>query len=52
MGDYDHGFEWLEKAYSEHAADLTYLVSDTEYEFVQSNPRYKDLVKRGGLPRH
>jgi hypothetical protein len=50
LGDYDHCFEWLEKAYSERSGALTYLISDPTYEPIQSDPRYRDLVKRVGLP--
>jgi hypothetical protein len=52
LGDYDHAFEWLEKAYSERSGSLTYLVSDPVFETVKSDARYIDLVKRVGLPLH
>jgi eukaryotic-like serine/threonine-protein kinase len=51
MGDRDQTFEWLEKGYREHSAEMEYLkVADFVQPF-HSDPRYQDLLRRMGLPQ-
>lgn len=51
MGDGDHTFEWLEKAYAERSGRMEY--TKVEYAFLpfHSDPRFRDLLKRMGLPQ-
>jgi eukaryotic-like serine/threonine-protein kinase len=51
IGDRDHTFEWLEKAYQEHSARMEYLKVEDFLEPFHSDPRYVDLLKRVGLPQ-
>jgi eukaryotic-like serine/threonine-protein kinase len=51
MGDRDHTFEWLEKAYQEHSARLEYIKEENFLGPFHSDPRYSDLLRRMGLPQ-
>jgi tetratricopeptide (TPR) repeat protein len=50
VGDKDQAFALLEKAYEEREADVTYLSSPI-YDPIRSDPRFKDLARRIGLPQ-
>jgi eukaryotic-like serine/threonine-protein kinase len=50
LGDKDHAFAWLEKAYDEHQPWLAYLKTDPQFDPLRSDPRFADLVRRVGLP--
>lgn len=51
LGDEEHAFEWLEKAFAERENALTYLKIDTSFDKLRSDPRFKDLLRRIGLPQ-
>jgi serine/threonine protein kinase/TolB-like protein len=51
MGDREHTFEWLEKAYAERSGRMEYIKNDYAFEPFHSDPRYIDLLKRMGLPQ-
>jgi TolB-like protein/Tfp pilus assembly protein PilF len=51
MGDRDHTFEWLEKAYAERTDRMDYIKDEYSLEPFHSDPRYIDLLKRMGLPQ-
>jgi tetratricopeptide (TPR) repeat protein len=51
MGDRDHTFEWLEKAYAERSGLMEYIKIEDFLEPFRSDPRYIDLLKRMGLPQ-
>jgi serine/threonine protein kinase/TolB-like protein/Tfp pilus assembly protein PilF len=51
MGDRDHTFEWLEKAYAERSGDMESIKIDNFLEPFHSDPRFIDLLKRMGLPQ-
>jgi len=46
LDDRDRAFEWLERAYSQKDSDLILLRVGPEYEFLRSDPRYSDLLRR------
>jgi len=57
LGDKDRAFYWLEQAYSHHdivaaSTDLGLERLNTEFllDPLRSDPRFKDLVRRVGLP--
>ncbi|MGC1648258.1 MAG: winged helix-turn-helix domain-containing protein [Candidatus Sulfotelmatobacter sp.] len=43
-------FKWLQAAYDDHAAWLGYLAVDPIFEQYRSDERFKDLLRRVGLP--
>jgi len=50
LGEKDHAFLWLEKAYAEKSGFLgTNLKCSLFFESLRSDPRYADLLKRMGL---
>jgi Tfp pilus assembly protein PilF len=51
MGDRDHTFEWLEKAYAERSGRMEYIMVEDFFQPFQSDPRYVDLLKRMRLPQ-
>jgi len=50
LDDKDRAFEWLEKAYQRRAHWLRNLKADFIYDPLRSDPRFKDLLRRVGLP--
>jgi len=50
IADKDTAFEWLEKAYQRRAYWLITLKSDEGFNPLRSDPRFKDLLRRMGLP--
>jgi TolB-like protein/DNA-binding winged helix-turn-helix (wHTH) protein/Flp pilus assembly protein TadD len=42
--------EWLNRALRERDASLMYLKVDDRFEAVRSDPRFRDIVRRIGLP--
>jgi len=49
IGDKDQTLAWLEKAYAEHSNVLTALRVEPGYDFLRSDPRFQDLMRRVGL---
>ncbi len=50
-GDQEKALHWLEVAFQERDGGLTYLNCDPEWDPIRSDPRFKDLVRRVGLPQ-
>jgi Tfp pilus assembly protein PilF len=51
LGNKDRAFEYLEKAYDERSADLSYfLKADLRMDTLRSDSRFQDLVQRMGFP--
>jgi TolB-like protein/Flp pilus assembly protein TadD len=51
LGDKDQAFAWLDRAYVDRSGFLAfYLKSDAHMDSLRSDPRFKDLVRRIGLP--
>jgi TolB-like protein/Tfp pilus assembly protein PilF len=51
LNDKDRAFEALERAYQEHSHFITLLKSETVFDNLQADPRFKDLLKRMNLPQ-
>jgi tetratricopeptide (TPR) repeat protein len=49
LGEKDAAFEWLEKAFREHAAFLVWLKVMRHLECLHGDPRFNDLVERIGI---
>ncbi len=50
LGEKDKVFEWLEKAYAERDRQLIDLKTNYSFDNLRTDPRYKDLLRRIGLP--
>jgi len=48
LGEKDKAFEWLTKAYEEHAGQLVCIRVDPWMKNLRSDPRYKELLKKMG----
>lgn len=51
MGDKDHAFAWLEKAYEERSWYLLSLKLDPKFDSMRADPRFQEILRRVGLPR-
>jgi tetratricopeptide (TPR) repeat protein len=49
-GENDRAFDFLEKAYKVRDGNLTDLNSDPIWDPIRADPRFRDLVRRVGLP--
>ena len=50
LGDKDHVLKFLEDAYEEHSPSLIFLQNEPIFDFLHAEPRYRELVKKMGLP--
>ncbi len=46
LGEKEKAFEWLRRAYEEHAGQLICIKVDPWIENLRSDPRYKELLKK------
>jgi tetratricopeptide (TPR) repeat protein len=51
LGDFNAAFESLEKGYANRGSALIYLKTDPYWDSIRSDPRFRDLVRRVGLPQ-
>jgi hypothetical protein len=49
-GEKDKALEWLEKGVDTRDPALQYLLSDPIYDFIRSDPRFRELLRKVGLP--
>ena len=49
-GDTEKAFHWLQIAVQQRDGSLPFLNCDPEWDPVRSDPRFRDLVRRVGLP--
>ena len=49
LGDKDQAFAWLEKADEDRSRGIDYLNINPVFEPLRSDPRFQDLLRRGGL---
>jgi hypothetical protein len=50
LGERDRAFEWLERAYRARVQHLVWIKVEPSLDGLRGDPRYKDLVRRMGLP--
>ena len=50
LGDKEQAMTLLEKALADRSMLLTFLKVDPEFDSLRSDPRFKDLIRRAGLP--
>ena len=50
LGDRDHAMAELEKAYEERSWYIVMLAVDPKLDNLRGDPRFRDLVRRVGLP--
>jgi hypothetical protein len=51
LADKDRAFEWLDKGYDERPANMSYLKVEPRLDPLRSDPCYRELLQRMGLPR-
>ena len=50
LGEKERAIEWLEKGYENREESSAWLNSDPSFDSLRSEPRFKKLVRRIGLP--
>ena len=50
LGESERVFEYLEKAYEEHAVRLAMFIIDPAVDSLRNDPRFQDILRRMGLP--
>jgi tetratricopeptide (TPR) repeat protein len=50
LGEKDEALAWLEKSYADRSWYMTSLKVDPKLDGLRSDPRFKDLIRRVGLP--
>jgi hypothetical protein len=50
LDDKEKAFAWLEKAYQEHDPWIPIELAEPEFDRLNSDPRFQDLLRRIGLP--
>jgi eukaryotic-like serine/threonine-protein kinase len=51
IGDKDHAFAWLNKAYDERFTRLAYVRQESFWDPLRSDPRYIELIRKMGFPQ-
>jgi eukaryotic-like serine/threonine-protein kinase len=51
LGDNNHAFDWLNKAFEERSASMSFFKVDPFFDSLHSDPRYAELLRRIGLPQ-
>lgn len=50
MGEHERAFEWFDRAFEERSGWLPYLNTEPRLDHLRSDPRFKALIVRIGLP--
>ena len=51
LGNKDRAFAWLDKAVEQRSWMIIELKDDSVWDPLRSDPRFKDLLRRVGLPQ-
>jgi tetratricopeptide (TPR) repeat protein len=49
-GEADEAFKWLDRAYEQKDPSLSHIKGDVPFKTLESDPRYKALLKKMNLP--
>lgn len=49
-GEREHTLALLNEGYNQHSPDILYIQTDPAYDFLHSDPRYRALIRKIGLP--
>jgi hypothetical protein len=49
LGDREHAFAWLERAYQEQSSILQFVKVHPFFDRLREDPRFAELVRRVGL---
>jgi Flp pilus assembly protein TadD len=50
LGEQDLAFTWLNKAYDEHAIELSLINADPRFDSLRSDARFQNLIRRMKFP--
>ncbi|MBV8864288.1 MAG: winged helix-turn-helix domain-containing protein, partial [Acidobacteriaceae bacterium] len=50
LGERDRAIQWFEKAYAEHSMN-SWILSDPRLDNIRTDPRFRDILRRMGLPQ-
>jgi hypothetical protein len=50
LGDRERTLALLEAGFREHSARLLWIQTEPAYNFLHSDPRYRSIIQRVGLP--
>ena len=50
LGQKEQALSTLERAYTAHDLQMQFLNADPHYDAIRSEPRFKELVRKVGLP--
>jgi serine/threonine-protein kinase len=51
LDEKDQAFAWLDTGYEQHAFQMQWIGIDPRWDNLRSDPRFKDLLQRIGLPQ-
>lgn len=51
LKDKEHTLEWLNRAYEQRDSSLIDIGAEPNLDFIRSDPRFTDLLRRIGLPQ-
>ena len=51
LGNKDRAFAWLDKAVEQRSWIIIYVKCDDVWDPLRFDPRFKDLLRRVGLPQ-
>jgi TolB-like protein/DNA-binding winged helix-turn-helix (wHTH) protein len=52
LGEKDQALTLLEEGFRQHSTDMLWIDEDPAYDFLHSDPRYRSLIQRIGLPQN